>query len=127
MHIGKISGRKIYTAQELLKMNPIEGKLARDIEKLEKRYEKMYGNKKQKKTVKVNTVIKELEKIPKISIEKKRNEYFVKSKDNTICRIADRKYGVSIGIRKDGKYTTVKIKNEKELDDGIKEIKEQIK
>ena len=41
MKIGKISGRKLYTAEEYLKMDEykITGKLARDIKKIEEEYE----------------------------------------------------------------------------------------
>lgn len=128
MHIGKISGNKIYTNEELLKMNPISGKLAREITELEQRYEKMYGKKKQKrKTIKVKLLLEELKSIPEISFEKRKKEYFIKHKGKTICRVADRKYGISIGMRKNEKYVTIKATDKKELEYSIKEIKEEIK
>jgi len=128
MHIGKISKKKIYTAQELLEKEPITGKLAREIAELERQYEKMYGKKeKQKPTIKVKDLVDEITKISDVSFEKHRNEYFIKFKGKTLCRTADRKYGISIGMRVDRKYETIKVKNKKDLDKNIDEIKEKIK
>jgi len=128
MHIGKISKRKIYTAQELLEKDPITGKLAREIAELERRYEKTHGKKKKEKSnIKVKDLVNELCKNPRITSEKHKNEYFIKNNEKTLCRTADRKYGISIGIRINGKYETIKVKNHKELKENIKNLKEKIK
>ena len=127
MHIGKISKRKIYTAEELLKKDPITGKLAREIAELERSYERIHGKKKTKKSnIKVEDLINELSKIHGISIEPRQNEYFIKYKGKSLLRTATRKYGISTGMRKDKNYITTKIKSKEELKEHIKEIKGMI-
>ena len=130
MYMGKISKRKIYTAKELLKMDKyrITGKLAREIAEIEKKYAEQHGNsKKRNQTIKVEDLIKEIKNIPEISIEKKKNEYFVRYNEKSLFRTSTRRYGVSIGMRKNGRYLTIKMGDRKELGEGIKEIKEMIK
>lgn len=121
MKIGKISGRKLYTAKEYLKMPEykITGKLKSEIERLESSYKesKQSGKKRKKKTIKFEELLSELEKIPNIIIEKKSDYYSIKDEKKVICWIAERGYGISFMTWGKGgeDFKTEKLKEKEEI------------
>lgn len=124
---GKISGRTLYTAEEYLKMPEYQhsGRLKSEIERLEVQFEKEHesikptkGDKKAVKTLDLKTVIKKL--TPKYVVEEGKGYHYVKSNGKVICWISERKYGVSISRRVNGKSKTNRIKNMNELENYLK-------
>jgi len=124
--VGKISGRTLYTAEEYLKMPEykITGKLKREIEEIEERNKK--PKKIKKKSLKVEQVIKKLLEDRTISVEEKDDYTVIKKKDKVIYWVAERKKWIAVSSWKKGgiDFKTVKLFNDKDLEDFIKESKD---
>lgn len=119
---GKISGRTLYTAEEYLKMPEYQhsGRLKSEIEGLERQFEKEHESvehtkkdKKVAKTLDFEAVIKKL--TSKYVVEEGKGYHYVKSNGRVICWVSERKYGISISRRVNGKSQTTRIKDMDEL------------
>ena len=130
--IGPISGRTLYTAEELLKKNPLTGQLKRDIEKIEKENEKQrqkLSKKKNQKVLNVKDIINTISnKLKRIEVNFNGYEHVVKHKGKNLCYVAQRRYGVSVVLWDKGmKHTwTERLKEQKDVTDMLKKLEERI-
>ena len=115
----------IYTAEELLKKDPIKGSLAREISLIEKKYEEQQlknimndGNQH------TEQMVNDLKKINYIEIKQGKDKYIVRYKKKTICWLRSRKHGFSITTSIPRK--TIKVKSEDDYNKGLELIKEMI-
>lgn len=128
MKIGKISKQKLYTTEELLKMNPPSPSLKREFGKIEEKYKKTYGKKEEKKKnveVTAKQVVDAMCKLKSITSYFDNNRHVLKNKKRAMCLVADRKKWVSVSTWDKGgvNFTTVRIKTKKEMNEIIKELK----
>ena len=97
---GPISGRTLYTAEELLKKNPLTGQLKREIEKIEKENEaRRQKNKKEKnkKVLNVKDIINTISsKFADIETHYNGYEHVIKYKGKNLCYVSQRRYGVAV-------------------------------
>jgi len=136
-HIWKCSScnyRKVNkTAELLLKEDPITGKLKREIDKIEKKYEeeqeRIKGKNKNKNIIKTNTIINRIQKEFKgITSYYNNYEHVIKHKKKNICYIAQRKYGVAVTLWKTGmkNYWTERVVSEKDIEHVLSLLEERI-
>jgi DNA-directed RNA polymerase subunit RPC12/RpoP len=121
------------TAKQLLKENPITGKLKRDINKIEKKYEeeqaRIKGKKKNKNILKTKTIINRIQKkFNGITSYYNNYEHVIKHKKKNICYIAQRKYGVAVTLWKAGmkNYWTERVVSEKDIENILSLLEERI-
>ena len=121
---GLISGKTLYTAEEYLKMPEyrITGRLKRELDEIERSMEK---RKQKQKTIKTSFFIDKLVEDKDIKCNESKGYTYVKFKGKLLCRIADRKYGVAVSLRKSGKSITHRITTMDEMVDMIKMLKEE--
>ena len=117
---GPISGRKLYTAEELLKKPEykIDGKLKREIDRIEEQYEMEHDKDKLgKKTIKFNHILTELKKLDDIELEEMADYHKVKHQGKVKCWVAERTYGVALMTwEKNGKnFKTEKLRKKEEI------------
>jgi len=124
-HRGKISGKMIYTAEELLEKNPIKGSLLREIHRLEEQYEKQrLKNIINDGRQHAEKMTSKLEKINDVTIKTTKNKYIIKYKKHTICWLRNRNYG--FGITDAIERRTFKVKNDDDFNTGLEMIKKMI-
>ena len=129
---GPISGKTLYTAEELLKQNPITGSLKRDIDKIEREYEeqqaKWKGKKKNQKVLKVDNIINTISnKFKGIETNFNGYEHVVKFKGKNLCYLSQRNYGVALVLWDAGmKHTwTERLQDEKDVGGALKKLEER--
>lgn len=83
---------------------------------------------KQIKNIDASSVIKKISAIDnKIAItEDKHKRHFVKYNGTILCFIMDQKYGVAVRKRVGGKWTTVRLTNDDEVNKEISVLKQQM-
>lgn len=127
---GPISGRTLYTAEEYLEMDEyrITGRLKRELESIEEKYEKqqakLKGRKtKKKKKVTANDVVKALKKKYKtLNVkESEKYDYICKIGRKTKCYITDQERWVSIYSRSNN-FKVHHIKTKTDLNKEIKNV-----
>jgi len=128
---GKLSGRTLYTAEELLKKNPITGSLKRELDKIDRQLEEQKNKKvkKNQKVLKVEYIINTISnKIKDIETSFNGYEHVVKHKGKNLCYLAQRKYGVGVVLWDTGmKHSwTERIEEKKDIATIIKKLEERI-
>ena len=125
---GPISGRKLYTAKELLKMDKykITGRLKRELDKIDEENKKMHSHNKKKHIIKLKTVVKKMKDDLQLSVSEGKAYHYLKNSDKNICWLAQRTYGVSVSFRMNGENITVRLKHKDDIDKVIKKIKEDV-
>ena len=113
------------TAEELLKENPIKGKLKREINEIEEKQKNKKAPK--QKEIKASTVVEKLCKCNHITSHYNGYDNVIKCNGKTICWVSDRKYGVALSTWGTGQknWTTNRITTQKEMYDAIGMIKER--
>ena len=117
------------TAEQLLKENPLTGKLAREVAEIEARYEKEHRKEKPEvKSITAKVMVNQLIK-KGFTSSFDGNQNVLAYKGKVICWIADRNKWVAVSTwEKGGKnFKTTRVINEMQMKDAIKMIKEQIK
>ena len=123
---GPISGKTLYTAEEYLNMPEyhITGRLKKEINEIERKYDE--GKVKKQKTIKTSYFINKLVEDKDIKCNKSKGYIYVKYKGKLLCWIADRKYGVSVSLRKGGKSITHRVTTIDEMMDIVNMLKENM-
>jgi len=116
------------TAEQLLKENPLTGKLAREVAEIEARYEREHNKTKPKsKQITAKKLVKELCTQPEFSSKYKNDQYSILFRGNIISWVADRKNWVAVSTwEKGGKnFKTTRVITIQQMKDIIKQLRRE--
>ena len=111
------------SAEQLLKEDPLSGKLKSDVNKIEEKFEEKENQKDIIKNITAKYVVDELKKKDnKIKVIKKKEGYYrIERNGEKQASIQDRKKWIAI-YKKSNKFMAIKITNEKEIKEAINDI-----
>ena len=117
------------TAEQLLKENPLTGKLARDVATIESNYQKEYHKTSTStKQITAKSMIKVLLQTDGMSSSFNNDQHSIAYNGKIICWIADRKNWVAVSTWDKGgtNFQTTRVITKPDMKDAIKMLKERV-